>query len=484
MRNRFALFISLICSILYLGCAYNFPEQAPPDGLNPGTADFSRIAVLGGDIGAGFMDGALYSASQENSIGAVLARQINQNSSNPITFQQPEIDSENGYNPLASTAETKGKSYLKYIAPGETQVFKDTNPGELPDNYLGPSLNNFSVPFLRTPEVLQPELSDNPFYSRFALEPGNSILVDELIAVQPSLVIVQLGWHDVLPYAMAGLTGDPDPDPNDIRSIDATPLDHFADSYQRIISTLLQNTSSDLIVVNIPDVAQFPFFNTIGTRAFIDVDGVNFLADYYRNYNIQVSKSNSNQSIRRPTIQFFFDDPPHLWFAVIDDPSLVDRVSEEGIPLPKWRQMEDNREHILWSVPQLPTLEDDSLGTTRPIPKSMYFVREDFARVSELVLEYNEVIADIASSDSRIHLLDWYSISQSWATDGVFFDGVLHSYDFKRTGIFSSDGTSFNSRGNVLFTNELIEFINGQFGSNIPKSNPNSFPGNVFVNDF
>ncbi len=476
------IIIALLC-VSTQTCEYSFPEPIPPDSFDPGTADFQRIVILGDGLGAGFMDGALYNESQENSIGAILTGQINLHSATPIVFNQPDINSIHGYNPEYPGMELAGKSFLTFISPGESQLFKDANPGEFPQLYSGPPLNNLSVPFLRTPQVLDPALSENPFYFRFATDPGNSLLLDQVISTDPTFTIVQLGADDILPYAMSGLTGNPEPDPEDLQPVDLTPLGLFESSYQEIISRLLSDTEADIILTNIPDVSDFPFFNSISSRAFLDGEDVGFLADFYRDYNIQVSKSNVGQDIYRPTIKYFLDDPPHLWFAVVDDPALVDRVQEDGSPLPKWRQMVDG-EFILWSVPQIPSMKEDSLGTTSPIPRSMFFTKDDPEAIEALVIKYNKIIADIASSNSRLHLFDWFSITKPWAEDGVIFDGVVHTYDFNRTGMFSSDGISMNSRGSAIYTSYLIEFINQQFGSNIQPLDANAFPGNVFVNDF
>jgi hypothetical protein len=468
---------------MVLGCEYNFPDPVPADSFDPGSADFSKMVVLGDELGAGLKDGALYTEAQENSIGKLLSNQISQNNSSHVVFNQPDIESELGYNLMESGSETRGKSFLKFVAPGESQIFKDTNPGELPAVYSGPGLNNFSVPFLRTPEVLDPSLSNNPYYQRFASDPGTSLLIDEVIASSPTMSIIQLGWYDILAFAKGGLTGDVNPSPGSVGPTDLTPLELFEDSYGEIISRLIDNTEGEVILINIPDISKFPFFRSIGTRAFINGQEVGFLANFYREYNIQVSRSNKDQPILRPTIQFFSDDPPHLWFAVVDDPALVDRVQEDGSPLPKWRQMEEG-EYISWGVPMLPSMESDGLGTTLPIDKSLFFTPSDHEVIGDLVDQYNQVISDIALSNPRIYLFDWYSIAQAWAESGVTFDGVLHTYDFNQSGIFSSDGTSLNARGSALFTNQLAQFINQTFESNIPPTNPNSFPGNNFVNDF
>jgi len=222
-----------IFTLLLTTCTYDLPEPAPDVTWEPGTSDLQRIVVLGSSIGAGVMDGALYTESQQHSIGALLANQINSINPEPIVFQQPVINSENGFDAQSSISETMGKSFLKFIDPGSVQLFKESLPGELPQDYNGPVLNNLSIPYLRAPQISETTLSDNPFFQRIASNPGTSLLIDQVIDANPSVVILQLGWDDILPYATNGLTGNADPDPNAIGSTDLTPVDLFQQSIQQ-----------------------------------------------------------------------------------------------------------------------------------------------------------------------------------------------------------------------------------------------------------
>ena len=80
--------------------------------------------------------------------------------------------------------------------------------------------------------------------------------------------------------------------------------------------------------------------------------------------------------------------------------------------------------------------------------------------------------------------MDWRTTTDNWIEEGVLFEGVLYTYDFRRSGIFSSDGVTYNQRGSALMANRIIDLINQQYGANIPRVDVNNLPGNIFVNDF
>ncbi len=463
-------------------CTYDLPESPPAPSWNPGTSDLQRIVVLGGSVGAGVMDGALYTQSQENSIGNLLTTQINSLNPNPLLFQQPDINDTNGYNLQAPGTEILGKSFLKFVSPGSVQLFKEFLPGTLPVDYSGPSLNNFSVPYLRTSQVADNTLSDNPFYARFTPS-ATATLIDQVVAADPSLVILQLGWDDILPYVQHGLTGAVSPDPDNIGPQDLTPINLFQQNLDLAVQQIIDNTSADVIISNIPDLSQFPFFNSISEVARIDGAEATFLSGFWRDYNLQVTRSNANADVLRPIIIFFSDDPPHLWKAIVEDPALTTVILDDGSELPKYRQMEEG-EYILWSAPALPSLEGDRFGTEQPIPKSLFFTKQDIEDTRDLVDQYNQVISDLAQSQSRVTLMDWRTTTDNWIEEGVLFEGVLYTYDFRRSGIFSSDGVTYNQRGSALMANRIIDLINQQYGANIPRVDVNNLPGNIFVNDF
>ncbi len=475
----------LISALVYLSisCSYELPEPLPPSVLDTGTADFERIAVLGGSQSAGFMDGALYTDGQSHSMGAILVNQINQTSPESVVFQQPGINSSNGYNPAASAVDTRGKYFIKFIDPGSLQLFKDTHPGEMPELYTGPPISNFSVPNLRSNQVMDPALVANPYYNRFASVPSTSTLIDELLEYNPTLLFLEMGWDDVLPYAVNGLTGQENGDPDQLGPADLTPVELFRSSLEQIMEDLITNTDAQIIMTNIPDVTAFPFFNSISPIAPINGMEAGLLQAFYRDYNLQVTRYNATAETLRPVIQFFSDDPPNLWKVVVEDPTLPEILLDDGSLLPKYRQMEDG-EYVLWSVPQLPTAKEDGFGTFSPLHKSFFFTEQDIVNIQEVIQEFNEIISELIVTNTRAHLLDCHQIFSRWATEGIATDGVIHSYDFTRTGIFSADGLTLNRRGSALMSNQVIDLINNIYGSNIQHVDVNDFMGNEFVNDF
>ena len=463
-------------------CSYELPEPAPPVPFDPGTADFQRLTLLGGSQSAGLMDGALHTIGQHNAIGSLISRQINLNNVNPIVFQQPDIGSENGYNPLGDLLDEQGKLFLKFISPGSDRLFRGANPGEIPADYQGPALNNFSVPYMRTTQVADPQLSQNLFYQRFAADPGTSSVLEEVIASDPSLLILQLGWDDIIPYAFNGLTGSTDADPDQLGEADLTPLDAFSDALQNILDRVLTETDAEILIMNVPDIGGFPFFNSIACFADIAGAEVAQVQNFYIDYNLNASRYSPPDN-RRPLIKFFPDDPPHLWKVVVEDSTLAEVVLPDGSLLPKYRQLLDG-EFVLWSSPEIPNAKDPGVGTYLPLPKKFYFDLEDAFRVMEIVNDFNTVIFSQTFNRERIHRIDCNQRFRQWFIEGVDFNGVAFTYDFTRTGIFSADGITLNQRGSALLSNFLIEEINDIYGSNIPAVDVNAFAGNVFVNDF
>lgn len=467
---------------LSVSCSYELPDTVPPATFDPGTADFQRLGFLGGSQSAGLVDGALQTTGQSQSVGAIVSRQINLNNPDPIVFQQPDINSQFGFNPRGTQLEVQGKFFLKFISPGSDRLFRGSNPGEMPTAYQGPAVNNFSVPFLRTTQVMDPGLVQNVFYERFAADPGVSTLLDEVVAFDPSMLILQLGWDDILPYAINGLTGSTDADPDQLGNADLTPLDVFTAELEAIVNTLLSETNGEILIMNVPDISGFPFFNSIPSNAFIDGSEADILQDFYIEYNLNASRYGSGDN-PRPLIRFFPDDPPHLWKVVVEDPGLSEVVLPDGSLLPKYRQLEEG-EYVLWSVSETPNAKDPGVGTFQPLPKSFYFDLEDVFRIREIVNDFNTFIFSLSFNQSRVHLVDCHQLYRQWLIEGIEFDGVTHSYDFTRTGIFSADGLTLNQRGTALLSNYLIEVINQTYGSNISGVDVNAFSGNVFVNDF
>ena len=89
-----AILFSFLVSLFLWSCEYNFPAEETV--YDAGRLDLTSFVVVGDDYLAGFMDGALYTAGQQSSPGAILAGLLQQTGMG--MFCQADILSENGLN--------------------------------------------------------------------------------------------------------------------------------------------------------------------------------------------------------------------------------------------------------------------------------------------------------------------------------------------------------------------------------------------------
>ena len=313
LKERIILYVLyIILPFILNDCTYEFPFEEPfvPE---KGSVDFTKVVAIGSSYAAGYMDGALYSSGQANSFPAIIARQISRLEMSE--FNQPDIDSEYGYNEIESEDTViRGKYYYTYPFSSSSSPDRETYEGEFPEIFSGEKseLNNFAVPGTRIFQVNRSQLSNNIYYERFASEPGVSTLLEDAINTNPTFFILFLGLEDILSYALSGGTGDIDPasDPDQISEIDMTPVELFESSYELIINELFNNPSIKGVIANIPDVTDFLYFSDIPpniVRLVISdyfYDDFDFLYDFYRDFNTAVTYHNwiSPDEIQRPHI--------------------------------------------------------------------------------------------------------------------------------------------------------------------------------------
>jgi len=242
-----------------------------------GDADLSNLVVLGTSLAAGFQDGALYDEGQANSFPAMLGRQFQISDIGGTTsFNQPDINSENGYNLLLDDG-TSGRTLLDLSA--EVPV---TTTGELASvatPYSGATneLNNFGIPLAQAGQLViaatggpvtttyggtvPPSANPayNPFYNRFASNPssdgmsGSTPLTDALGA-QGSFFIYEAGVNDVALYAAGGGTTSIGP---------LTDAGDFEAAVDAAINGMASGGDVEGAVLNIPPILVFPFFQAV-----------------------------------------------------------------------------------------------------------------------------------------------------------------------------------------------------------------------------
>jgi len=492
--KRILIYLSLL--IMGASCTYEFPDTDVK--VNGGTADFSKFVCIGDNFTSGFMNGALYSEGQKNSIGSLISQQLDDASVLP--FFQADINSDNGYNPFYSdSSNVYGKMVYMYPMINSEDPVIQKLPGEFPGTFDGDRnlLTDFSIPSLKSYQIADPGLSGNPYFNRIAVNPGTSTLLQQTTNASPTFFFMWLGLYDALHFAATGALGDYDPpsDPLLLAENDLTPEDVFENSIREIVAQLLSNPQTKGIIANLPSIEDFPFFYNY-QYDFIRLSNSQKAnaQNHYADFNLAVAQHNQlPEHEQRPFIDF--NDNGQTLFPqpiVVYDDSLADGIDLYGGPLPKIRQLVPG-EMVLHSLP----IEQVQygLGWMNPLSKNYYLNAFDVHVVQVAINKFNDIIDQVVSEyPDRLALVDLNTSIGDLASTGrvdswgipenpelKYIDGLPLRADLSINSAFSLDGLHFSQRGTAWVSNLIIDTINQYFGSNIPLLEVNQYVGNTIL---
>lgn len=514
------IFVFLFAALFAFSCESSYDalveerleENPTPDESvsgDPGSADFSNYVAIGNSLTAGFMDGALYNLGQENSLPALLAQQMIYAGA-PGEFNQPDINSELGFNSSASNT-AEGRIYGRYKLDTSIPGPSPTVGGELPAEYNGDTnnLNNFGVPGIVVGQLLTPATggpqSDpafNPYYARFASSPGSSTILEDAISAQPSFFTLWIGNNDVLGYAVSGasnpafLTSETD----------------FQNQYNAVISSLLGNTEADGVLVTIPPVTAIPYFRAVPYNAIeLSAEEAAQLSEGLASVNDALDAVAANfpqhtqEEMDARKINYQEGNNPIL----VNDPALDDLEDEFdalGLPPEQRAALVPYEQSRPLTQGELVTLSAGSVLGTEANPQSetpttigvvvplgfnsaasgdeYYLTLQEQSEIQDRTTAFNTVIATaVAQNSDRLALYDINAgfpgnpnteigaFADLFGLDGevgIRIEGQLLQPDFSPNGVFSTDGIHPNSRGNAILANEIIDVIENSFGASIP----------------
>lgn len=495
MKNIYKSSLSvLLASALILSCD-GIEDSLVSDRLedNPvatveataGTADFSRYAAIGNSLTAGYMDAALYSSGQANSLGALLASQFAYTVDGDYTFVQPDINSVNGYNTsLNSTPPGNpifGRFKLDTSIPGPSPTIN----GELIGDYSGPAVNNFAVPGIVVGQLLTPATGGpaspanpaySPFYERFASAPGTSTIIADVIAADPTFFSLWIGSNDVLGYAVGGAANE---------AILTSSAD-FQTQFGTVVSSLMTNTTADGVVASIPFFLGLAYFQAVPYNA-IPMDGNTAAAVNagYADYNNGLAAAVAGMLITqeeadRRTIEFVASAGNAF---VMEDENLTDL---SGLGLPNLRQSEATDLVVLGAASVLGVdLGSGAVGVQAAVADNFVLTPEEQVEIETSRQTFNAIIAGVVTANS-----DRLAYYDAGATTSVFYDlfglsdgvpgitvgGVDLTPDFAPSGVLSTDGVHPNARGYGILANEFLSVIETKFGSSFPGVNVLDLP--------
>jgi hypothetical protein len=278
---------SIICPEVVVAC---------PPGAAAGSASFTKFVAVGNSFVAGVQGGALFTDGQNNSLAAIVNKQLECVGS-PATFVQPTIGASLGWNlfitqPFLSNPSSPvlGRMLLQYgaatpdcvtgaISPRPTpQAYTAGNLEAVPNPTANPgfiytggkaTLQNFGVPALFLGQSLITQTGNwaapsdprfNPFYARLAFPPTGSTLIGDIQAAQASFVLFYLGLDDFLLHAAFG---------GDATKAPLTPASGagalgFDVQYGGAIAMILgANANTKMVVGNFPDIWKMPHFTSV-----------------------------------------------------------------------------------------------------------------------------------------------------------------------------------------------------------------------------
>lgn len=518
-----SLLALLIAAVVLFGCDgakdslvnSRLNDNPVPDfsfDASPGTADFSKTVNIGNSLTAGFMDGALYDLGQQNSIGVLLNRQL-QAVGAQQQFNQPNINSVNGFNASASNPGAGiilGRFKLDPAIPGPSPLVQ----GELIGPFEGDisALHNFGVPGIQVGQLLTPATGTpgapgfNPFYARFASNPGTSTILGDVVAAQPTFFTLWIGNNDVLGYALSGATNP----------AIFTSVADFQERFGATVNTLMANTQAKGLVADIPSILAIPLFRAVPynvvqlDQATADQLNTAFAAlnEFYAAIaaNPLVPFTEADRAQR--SVQFQAGANPVL----VHDPGLSDLTPIldllQGIgqitpeqraaiqPYVQARQLTVSAQTgpellLLSAATVLGTLADPSnplsqIGIVVPLPAQFHLTSANIVEIETRRQTFNGIMQQTvnavnqAAGETRLAFYNTNAAGSSfvnlWGLDGSQVGITVGPQrlmpDFSPAGVFSTDGVHPNSRGNALVVNDMIRTINEAFGANIPTMSP------------
>ena len=396
MKIRFLLF-SLALTVVLMSC-----KKTTESTVDWGSADFSSFVTIGNSLTAGLSDGALYEDAQKYSFPNLVAKNAEIDD-----FQQP-IMSGNGY----STDETKGRlsftgATIDYLEPGS-----EKNRG------LSRAYNNLGIPSIIVSEAYSaknPSDADDNHYIDKILRNSGRTQIEEALSLSPTFITLWVGINDVLKAASTGI------------ALYTNPTD-FKAHFSNLVNELTAGTNAPILVANLFDLTDLPYFTGIPSSVNIGGNKVYFFGE-------------CTDGIRRLT-----DDDQVLLPATTE---YVNYVNSGNIT------------------------QDNAFSD------SFVLDTDEKNEVQQVLVDYNNIIEDIVNQNSQLYLVNIYNLFKDIEINGYKIGGIKYTKEvitFDENGIpslnfvplFSLDGLHPNQYGYTGIANTFIEKINSTFNSDIP----------------
>lgn len=445
----------------------------PLPALSAGEADFSNYVSLGASFTAGFADGALFIASQENSFPNILSQQFA--NAGGGSFSQPLMNDNVGGLLLGGNQIANPRLFFNGAGP---EVLPGIPTTEV-TNVLGGPFNNMGVPGAKSFHVLANGYGNpagvaigaaNPYFARMASNPNASMLEDAASKGPSFFTLSEMGGNDVLGFATSGGLGVDQTgnfDPSTYGSNDITDPTIFAGTLDAIISTLTANGAKGAIT-SVPYVTSLPYFTTVPYNAVpldaANAGGLNAAFAAYNGGLLAAEAGGLISASEREARTIAFAEGQNA--VTLVDESLSDL---SALGLPNYRQATANDLIVLpgsafvgTTVGGDPTLIN---GLSVPLSDQWVLTATETQAVINATDAYNVAIEAMAGANG-LAFVDLKAILQEASTTGISFDDYNMNTSLVFGGLVSLDGIHLTARGYALMANKFLEAIDATYGSN------------------
>ena len=468
-----------------------------------GSADFTKYVALGNSLTAGFSDGALFIASQENAYPKLMADQFALAGGGE--FKTPFMNDNVGGLLL-------GGNVIPGFGP--RLIFNGAAPIPLPNGMpsteisaplTGP-FNNMGVPGAKSFQLLATNYGDvtgllngtaNPYFVRFRSNATTSVIADAM-AQNPTFFSLWIGNNDVLGYATTGGDGT-----NPITS-----EAQFTNAYTTLVTTLTSNGAKG-VVANIPDVKTIPHFKVV---PFNPLDPAS------ATFGPQIPTLNAtfaplNQAfafLGVPERSIVFSTTAKSPVVIFDEtlPNISAQLSQVlqagGVPAPtamllagQFGQSRQATPADLFVLPAssiigtlntsyfaalvaqgVPAATAGQLsvnGVTYPLQDKWVLLPSEQAEIEVATTLFNTIIKN-AADQAGLAFVDANAILRTVANGGVRFNNFTMTAAFVQGGAFGLDGIHLTARANAYMANQFLTAINTTYGSTLRMYKPGDFP--------
>lgn len=502
-------------------------EEVP--ALTAGSADFSNYVAIGASFSAGYTDGALFRAGQQNSFPALLAQQFALAGGG--SFNQPLMNDNFGGLLLGGNQITDNRLVFNGSGPVRLQaligpVMPTTDL--LTNNPTGP-FNNMGVPGAKSFHLVAngygnvagvPIGRANPYYARMATSASSSMLADALAQGPTFFTLSEIGGgNDVLAYATSGGVGVDQKgnlDPTTYGSNDITDPNVFAQVMSSTVAALTANGAKG-VIANVPYITNLPYFTTVPFKPLSPLNpsfgpqiptlnGVfgqlNLVFDFLQVPERKIVFSSTAASAVVIKDEKLTNLSAQITAVLNGSPTFPTFVQSFGLPAQaapvvanlfgviygQARQATADDLLVLPSSSVIGTVNTNSVaflmsqglsqalagqfsveGVSLPLEDKWVLTPDEKALTLAATDAYNATIKSIADTNG-LAFVDFKAILQQAATTGVTDGNFTLKTNLVTGGLVSLDGIHLTARGYAVMANKFLEAIDATYGSNFIKA--------------